>query len=303
MRTEIEQAEPRDVDELIRLLQQNQLPTGGFRDHLATALVARYGGRIVGSAELEVYPDGALLRSVAVAPDLQGRGVGHDLSDAAVRLARELQVPAVYLLTTTAEPFFRNFGFERIARADVPASVQTSIEFTSACPSSATVMRKPLSSVMTDGPLRVLFLCAGNAARSQMAEALLRHLSNERVDVFSAGTDPGRRIHPLAIETLEQQYGIHASGLQPKSIRRFLDERFDFVITVCDHAAESCPVFPGGAERIHWSFEDPAAVEDPDDQRRAFEEVAKGLVTRLRTWMSLPAIRDRMGRVGTDDPL
>ena len=100
--------------------------------------------QIVGSAALEVYPDGALLRSVAVAPELQGQGLGHELTDAAIRLARDLQVPAIYLLTTTAERFFPKFGFERIERADVPATVQTSIEFTSACPSSATVMRKSL---------------------------------------------------------------------------------------------------------------------------------------------------------------
>jgi amino-acid N-acetyltransferase len=142
--TEIKRAEPGDVNDLMRLLEQNHLPTEGLHHHLETALIARQNGQLVGSAALEIYPDGALLRSVAVAPELQGRGLGHDLTDAAIRLAHELNAPAVYLLTTTAERFFPKFGFERIARVDVPASVQTSIEFTSACPSSATVMRKPL---------------------------------------------------------------------------------------------------------------------------------------------------------------
>ena len=144
MQTDIERAQPDDVTDLLRLLEQNQLPGAGLQHHIGTALVARQNGQLVGSAALEVYPDGALLRSVAVAPALHGRGLGHNLTDAAILLARELRSPAVYLLTTTAERFFPKFGFERIARSDVPASVQTSIEFTSACPSSATVMRKTL---------------------------------------------------------------------------------------------------------------------------------------------------------------
>ena len=88
--------------------------------------------------------DGALLRSVAVDPREQGQGLGHRLTDAAIDLARTAGAPNIYLLTTTAEGFFPKFGFERIARADVPAGVRTSVEFTSVCPSSATVMRKSL---------------------------------------------------------------------------------------------------------------------------------------------------------------
>lgn len=141
----IEAAGPADADAVFCLLEQNHLPLEGLEHHLATTLVARQGDRIVGSAALELYPDGALLRSVAVAAELQGQGLGHELTDAAIRLGRDLQVPAVYLLTTTAERFFPKFGFERIERADVPATVRSSIEFTSACPSSAIVMRKALS--------------------------------------------------------------------------------------------------------------------------------------------------------------
>lgn len=142
--TTIERAQADDLDALLALLEQSQLTTAGFREHLTTALVARQHGRIVGGAALELYADGALLRSVAVAPDVQGRGLGHELTDAAIRLAGQLHAPAVFLLTTTAERFFPKFGFEPIARSDVPASIQTSIEFTSACPSSAIVMRRTL---------------------------------------------------------------------------------------------------------------------------------------------------------------
>jgi amino-acid N-acetyltransferase len=144
MQAQLERARPADADDVFRLLKQNELPVDGLRDHMATTLIARQDGRIVGSAALEVYPDGALLRSVAVAPELQGHGLGRELTEAALRLAHDLHVPAVFLLTTTADRYFPRFGFERVTRADVPAAVQRSVEFTSACPSSATVMRKVL---------------------------------------------------------------------------------------------------------------------------------------------------------------
>jgi amino-acid N-acetyltransferase len=141
---QIERAQPRDHADVLDLLTQNKLPLDGLRDHWHTAIVARQDARIVGSAALEVYPDGALLRSVAVDPALQHHGVGRQLTDAAIQLGRDLGVRALYLLTTTAADYFPAFGFERIERDDVPASVKASVEFTSACPSSAIAMRKTL---------------------------------------------------------------------------------------------------------------------------------------------------------------
>jgi protein-tyrosine-phosphatase len=129
-----------------------------------------------------------------------------------------------------------------------------------------------------------------------MAEALLRHLTRGRAEVFSAGSMPGTQIHPLAAATLQDKYNIDASGLYPKSMEDFLTERFDFVVTVCDRAAETCPVFPGNPDRIHWAFEDPAANEHPEQQLRAFESVAIGLADRLGNWLSLPEIRRRLAQ-------
>jgi amino-acid N-acetyltransferase len=106
------------------------------------AFVARRGSEVVGSAALEVYADGALLRSVAVDPSCRDTGLGHRLTACAIERAEQHALPAVYLLTTTADAYFPRFGFERIDRADVPASVQASVEFQGACPASATVMRK-----------------------------------------------------------------------------------------------------------------------------------------------------------------
>jgi len=140
----IERAVPGDAAAVAELIAQNQLPLDGLSEHLDTAIVARRDGAVVGVAALEVYQDGVLMRSVAVAPALQGHGVGQRLTGAVLELARDLGAPHAYLLTTTAERFFPKFGFERIDRVDVPASVQTSVEFRSACPSSAIVMRKAL---------------------------------------------------------------------------------------------------------------------------------------------------------------
>jgi amino-acid N-acetyltransferase len=109
-------------------------------------VVAREGARVVGTAALELYDDGALLRSVAVDTAFQGRRLGHRLTEAALTLARARGAGDVFLLTTTAETFFPRFGFEPIARSDVPASVQASIEFRFACPDSALVMRKAMES-------------------------------------------------------------------------------------------------------------------------------------------------------------
>ena len=140
----IESATERDLPEIRALLERLQLPLAGVDEHLPTMLVARDGAQIVGTAALELYADGALLRSVAVEPRRQGRQLGHQLTDAALRLASTCGADTVFLLTTTAERFFPRFGFVPIAREEVPASVRESVEFRSACPASAIVMRKQL---------------------------------------------------------------------------------------------------------------------------------------------------------------
>ena len=140
----IESATDRDLPEIRSLLERLALPLAGVDDHVETMLVAREGQEIVGTAALEMYADGALLRSVAVEPRQQGKQLGHQLTDAALRLAAARGANTVFLLTTTAERFFPRFGFEQIARDDVPPSVRTSVEFQSACPASAIVMRKQL---------------------------------------------------------------------------------------------------------------------------------------------------------------
>jgi len=134
---------------------------------------------------------------------------------------------------------------------------------------------------------RVLILCTGNSARSQMAEGLLREMAGDRFDVESAGVAPSA-VRKEAIEAMIEA-GIDISGQHSKSVDEFTGQQFDYIITVCDNARENCPIFPGNAERIHWSFDDPAAVQG-DDQTRlaAFRRVRYEIRDRLDEFISTP---------------
>jgi amino-acid N-acetyltransferase len=140
----IHTASETDLPAIRKLLQTAGLPLDGVDDHVNTMVVAKNGDELVGAAAVELYIDGALLRSVVVSPNVRGQGVGHQLTDAALGIAKQRGSKTAFLLTTTADGFFPKFGFERVSRDDVPASVKTSVEFQSACPASAVVMRKAL---------------------------------------------------------------------------------------------------------------------------------------------------------------
>jgi len=114
-------------------------------------------------------------------------------------------------------------------------------------------------------PIRVLFVCTGNSARSLMAEALLRQHGGSAFEVHSAGTKP-KGVNPLTLRVLAA-VGIDASWARSKSVDEFVGQSFDYVITVCDQARQSCPVFPGAHESLHWGYEDPAEAEGTDEER------------------------------------
>ena len=131
---------------------------------------------------------------------------------------------------------------------------------------------------------RVLFLCTGNSARSQMAEGLLRSFGRGRYEVLSAGTRPSL-VRPEAIAVMSE-LGIDLSGHRSKHVQEFDGQHFDYVITVCDDANESCPIFPGDTARIHWSVPDPAAVEGSETERlAAFRRVRDSLAETLRVFI------------------
>lgn len=132
---------------------------------------------------------------------------------------------------------------------------------------------------------KVLILCTGNSARSQMAEGLLRQMAGDRFDVKSAGTIASF-VRPQAIAVMAE-IGIDISGHRSKCLDEFLGEPFDYVITVCDNAKESCPIFPGRAQRIHWSFDDPAeAAGDAETQLELFRRVRDEIKGRLGEFLA-----------------
>ncbi|THJ18638.1 MAG: arsenate reductase ArsC [Nitrospira sp. CG24B] len=132
---------------------------------------------------------------------------------------------------------------------------------------------------------RVLFLCTGNSARSQMAEGLLRHLAGDRFDALSAGTHPVS-LNPGAVAAM-RELGIDISAQRSKRMDEFVDQAFDYVITVCDRAKESCPRWPHTGRLLHWSFDDPAVVTgSPEQQRQAFRTVRDHIKAHLEEFLS-----------------
>ena len=133
---------------------------------------------------------------------------------------------------------------------------------------------------MTKEQKRVLILCTGNSARSQMAEGLLRHDGGGRFEVFSAGVSPSR-VRAEAVEAM-REVGVDISGQRSKSVEEFAGQAFDYVITVCDNAREQCPVFPAETTRVHWSFDDPAAEGDETARLAVFCRVRDEIRAHLR---------------------
>ena len=156
-------------------------------------------------------------------------------------------------------------------------------------------------------PLRVLILCTGNSARSQMAEAILNQKSRGRVVAESAGSQPAARVNPFAVEALREA-GLDWKGRRPRGIDDLGSNAWDIVITVCDRAKEACPIFPGQPALAHWGMEDPAAVEGDDEtKRRAFRDALQLISRRIDLMLALPveklerlALQDRLRAIGAE---
>ena len=135
-------------------------------------------------------------------------------------------------------------------------------------------------------PFRVLVLCTGNSARSQIAEALLATRGAGRVEAASAGSRPAARVSPYAVEVL-REHGVAWEAHAPRSIDDVAGERFDLVITVCDNARDACPFFPGAAAQVHWGLPDPAEALGGDAARRAFAETYDALAARVDALLAM----------------
>ncbi len=135
--------------------------------------------------------------------------------------------------------------------------------------------------------IKVLFVCTGNSARSQMAEAFLRKYGSDRYEAYSAGLQPGQ-VHPLTIQVM-QEVGVDMSVHRSKSVQEYLGKiRFGYVITVCSHADQNCPFIPGAGTRLHWPFDDPAAaVGSQEEKLEKFRQVRGEIKTSILTWLAL----------------
>ena len=138
-------------------------------------------------------------------------------------------------------------------------------------------------------PYKVLFLCTGNSARSVFGEYLLKRAGGNRFEVYSAGSFPTGKVNPFEIQVLKDVYHIDASAARSKSYEEFGDLEFDFVITVCDNARESCPIWPGQPIVAHWGVPDPALAEGSDEEKlKQFRQAAQVLVHRIGLFCALP---------------
>jgi amino-acid N-acetyltransferase len=256
-------ARPEDLAAVLQLLGDARLPTEGVAEAFDRFVVADRNGEIVAAGGLEAAGAEVLLRSVVVSPTERGRGIGQAIAARLISDARDAGFDRIWLLTETAPEFFGRFGFRAAPRESASEPMRASREFTSCCPSSAIAMSRRAR------PLRVLVLCTANTARSQLAEALLRHRYTDQVVVESAGTNPGTGPHPNAIATLAER-GITWHHQRSKGLDD-VNGPWDLAITVCDGAREECPMLPG-TRLLHWSLPDPVPYGMP-----AFRRVAEAL--------------------------
>jgi protein-tyrosine-phosphatase/N-acetylglutamate synthase-like GNAT family acetyltransferase len=270
----------------VQLLQTAQLPTEDLTAaHCDSFFFSGPASQPTGLVGLEIYGDVALLRSLVVAPGRRGSGEGGALLEHAENQARARGVRTLYLLTTTAAPFFAKHGYAPAARDRAPAAICATREFSGICPASSAFLCKQLV-------FNVLILCTGNSARSILGEALVTRWGGGRFVGFSAGSAPKGRVHPVALQLLEEKQ-LPTAGMRSKSWDEFAAPGappLDFVFTVCDNAAgESCPIWPGGPLQAHWGIPDPAAVEGSNAQQlAAFRAACDSLERRIRAFVELP---------------
>jgi protein-tyrosine-phosphatase/N-acetylglutamate synthase-like GNAT family acetyltransferase len=269
------------------LLARSNLPVKDLHEGGLTRFFGvEADGELAGVIGLEAHGRAGLLRSLAVGSHRRGRGLGQALVAHLERAARREGISDLWLLTTTAELFFRALGYQVTPREKAPEEIRNSSEFREVCPSTAVCMHRHLG---TAAEQRVLVLCTGNSARSQIAEALLARKGAGRFEVVSAGSRPASRVNPWAVRVLAEN-GIEWEGRVPKGLDGLDRERWDFVITVCDRAKEACPIFPGTPVLAHWGMPDPAEVEGGDaDKLRAFRETYLVLNRRIDLLLALPA--------------
>jgi arsenate reductase (thioredoxin) len=214
------------------------------------------------------------LRKLGVPPATAGRMVAAAQTGQGEQVLGDL-VPFVSRQRVAIEQQLADLRLLDATLVDLEATVRTTVRR----PRSMRPRRR-------DRPIRVLFVCTGNSARSQIAEAMLRRLGGARFDVSSAGTRP-RGVHPLTVHVLGE-VGIDWSDARSKPVDTMLGRPFDYVVTVCDRARRSCPRFPHEPRSLHWGLSDPARVRGTEEERAdAFRRTLSEIVTRLEVFVQL----------------
>ncbi|HEX6192882.1 MAG TPA: arsenic resistance N-acetyltransferase ArsN2 [Chitinophagaceae bacterium] len=243
----------------IDLLIANNLPVSDL-DKSKPLYVLVIDEQVAATAGLELFEKTALLRSVSVKKDMQGQGLGKTIAREMEEIAKKKGVDTFYLLTTTAKDFFEKNGYIVIDRNEVPDTIRSSSEFSSVCPSTATVMKKDLTAKK-----KILFVCIENSNRSQMAQAFASMIGKDAVEAYSAGSKPSGIVNPKAIAAMKE-LGYNLQNHSSKS----LDEAkthapFDAVVTM--GCGDACPWMPA-KKHIDWEIPDPRNME-----REAFNKV------------------------------
>ncbi len=233
-----------------------------------------------------------------VAGDLRSGEIGERLRLPANALAYHLKrLRALGLLSTRrsdadARDVYQHLNLDRLAMLYTEAGESLHPGVISLASAGAPLRwqsqasEKSEENTATSRPLRVLFLCTHNSVRSQLAEGIMRHLGGDRVEAYSAGSEP-TEVHPETI-TILRELGADPARHTAKSLERYRRESFDYVITVCDRVREICPTFAGDPAQAHWSFPDPLELDDPDQLRRLMRTIAAELQTRIRYLLLLP---------------
>ncbi|HEX7904515.1 MAG TPA: arsenic resistance N-acetyltransferase ArsN2 [Chitinophagaceae bacterium] len=239
--------------QIIQQLEDNNLPTADLAENKLLLALVDDQQQLVGTAGLEIAGTTALLRSVSIKKELQGQGLGKLINRELEKVTTAKGIHTLYLLTTTASNFFQKEGYTIIDRSDVPLSINESSEFSSICPSTATVMKKELSPRK-----KILFVCIENSNRSQMSQAFAKMIGGDEVEAYSAGSKPSGIVNPKAIAAMKE-LGYDLSVHDSKSldeVKQFAP--FDAVVTM--GCGDACPWMPA-KKFIGWEIPDPKHME------------------------------------------
>ncbi len=251
----IQSAEATDLAAIITLLQQNKLPIEDIADGQQQFWLVKDGESIAGAIGIEVYGNYGLLRSMATDEAYRNKGIAAILIDGLFEFARKQKLTAIYLLTETAKKYFEKKGFVTVKRDDVPVELKQSKEFTHLCPSTAIVMKKDIPKI------KLLFVCIENSNRSQMSQAFAKIIGGDKVEAYSAGSNPSGIVNPKAIAAMKE-LGYDLSKHDSKSLDEVKQYApFDAVVTM--GCGDACPWMPA-KQFIDWQIPDPKHME-PDE--------------------------------------